>query len=54
MDLKPSKLNPTEIYIVAEYIVNQEEHHRIKSYKEEYMAFLKKYDVPYDERYVWD
>lgn len=46
--------NPAEINAVSEYIENQEKHHQIKSYKDEYLAFLKKYDITYDERYVWD
>ena len=36
------------------YIDNQEEHHRTRTFQEEYRAFLTKYDVAYDERYVWD
>lgn len=36
------------------YIRNQEEHHRIKSFQEEFRAFLVKYGVTYDEQYVWD
>ena len=47
-------VNPTEIEIVKNYILNQEEHHKKKTFQEEFLAFLKKYDVEYDERYVWD
>lgn len=47
-------VNPTEIEVVKTYILNQEEHHKKKTFMEEYLAFLKKYDVEYDERYVWD
>ncbi|KXK50595.1 MAG: transposase IS200-family protein, partial [Chlorobi bacterium OLB5] len=36
------------------YIENQHEHHRKKSFKEEYLTFLKKYKVEYDERYIWE
>lgn len=35
------------------YIRRQEEHHKKKSFKEEFLAFLKKHDIDYDERYVW-
>ena len=38
------------------YIEGQREHHRTKSFQEEYVHyvhFLKKYDVEFDERYVW-
>jgi hypothetical protein len=40
--------------VVVRYIENQKEHHRKKIFQEEYRAFLKKYKVEYDERYVWD
>ncbi|MES2737593.1 MAG: IS200/IS605 family transposase [Verrucomicrobiota bacterium] len=39
---------------VANYIRNQEEHHRVKTFQEEYREFLEKHKVQYDERYVWD
>jgi len=47
-------VNPVEVNIVINYIANQKEHHKKKSFQEEYRAFLKKYNVDYDERYVWD
>ncbi len=40
--------------IVKNYIANQREHHRQLSFKEEYILFLKEYDIEFDERYVWD
>ena len=39
---------------VERYIHQQEEHHRIQTYQEEFIAFLKRHNIPYDERYVWD
>jgi hypothetical protein len=39
---------------IKKYIAKQEEHHRKKTFQEEYRAFLKKYNVDFDERYVWD
>ena len=36
------------------YIEGQESHHRKTTFKEEFIKFLKKYDVPYDEKYVWE
>ncbi|MCP4397239.1 MAG: transposase [bacterium] len=39
---------------VLQYIDEQEEHHRTKTFQEEFRAFLEKYQVEYDERYVWD
>jgi REP element-mobilizing transposase RayT len=39
---------------VEKYILNQEAHHRRKTFKDEFRAFLKKYEIGYDEQYVWD
>lgn len=36
------------------YIDTQEEHHRTRTFQDEYRDFLKKYGIDYDERYVWD
>jgi REP element-mobilizing transposase RayT len=47
-------VNPSEIDKVIAYISNQHEHHKKKTFQNEYRAFLKKYKVEYDERYVWD
>jgi len=47
-------VNPSEVEVVIKYIENQKEHHRKKGFQEEYKAFLKKYKVEYNERYVWD
>ena len=47
-------VNPSEIDIVRDYINNQKERHKKISFQEEYLAFLKKYKIEYDERYLWD
>jgi len=39
---------------VLDYIANQEEHHRKLSFKEELIAFLKKHEIQYDERYIFE
>lgn len=39
---------------VYQYILNQEEHHRKRTFKEEYQDFLKKFDIEYDERYLFE
>ena len=39
---------------VIAYIQNQPEHHRVKTFQEEFLAFLVRHDVAYDERYLWD
>lgn len=44
-----SQLDP-----VVQYIKNQPIHHRKESFKEEYTNFLKKFDVEYDETYLFD
>ena len=43
----------SQIDSVVRYISNQEEHHRKRTFLEEYISFLQKFDVPYDERYVF-
>jgi len=35
------------------YIESQAEHHRKRSFEEEFIAFLKKHNVEYDPRYIW-
>lgn len=47
-------VNSAQVEVVIKYIANQHEHHRKKSFQEEFRVFLKKYAVEYDERYVWD
>ena len=39
---------------VIDYIAGQEEHHRKTTFKEEVIAFLKKHEIQYDERYVFE
>ena len=38
---------------VKAYIADQEEHHRTKTFQEEYVTFLQKHRVDYDEKYLW-
>jgi len=47
-------VNPAEVEVVSKYIEQQVEHHKKVTFQDEYRAFLKKYNVEYDERYVWD
>jgi len=44
----------SQIEKVYNYILNQEEHHRRKSFKEEYIEFLKKYEIDHDQKYLFD
>jgi putative transposase len=39
---------------VCAYIADQEEHHRLVSFQEEFLAFLKRHGIAYDERYIWE
>jgi REP element-mobilizing transposase RayT len=39
---------------LRQYIRNEPEHHRQVSYQDEFRAFLRRYEIQYDERYVWD
>jgi putative transposase len=39
---------------VRDYISNQAEHHKVRSFQEEFLAFLKKNKITVDERYLWD
>jgi putative transposase len=43
----------SQVNEVTAYIARQEEHHRIRTFQEEYLSFLKEYKIEYDERYVW-
>jgi REP element-mobilizing transposase RayT len=38
---------------VIHYAANQREHHRVRTFQEEYKALLEKHQIEYDERYVW-
>jgi REP element-mobilizing transposase RayT len=46
--------SPSDLEVLRHYIDHQEEHHRTKTFQDEYRAFLVKYGIEYDERYVWD
>jgi REP element-mobilizing transposase RayT len=39
---------------VVKYVLNQEEHHRKKTFKEEYLEFLQKFDIEYDPKYLFE
>lgn len=44
----------SQIDVVINYVNTQEIHHKKKSFREEYLEFLKKFDVSYDERYLME
>jgi putative transposase len=43
----------SQIDNVIKYILNQEAHHKKNSFKEEYLKFLKKFEIAYDEKYLF-
>ena len=47
-------LGASQLKDVMKYIDNQREHHKKKSFREEFLDILEKYEVEYDERYLWD
>ncbi|GAB62739.1 transposase [Candidatus Jettenia caeni] len=44
----------SHIQNVYDYILNQEEHHRKKTFREEYIDFLKKFEIEYNEKYLFE
>jgi putative transposase len=44
----------SQIDSVVKYILNQKEHHKKKTFKEEYLEFLKKYEIEYNEKYLFE
>lgn len=46
-------VSSSQVKNVKKYISNQSEHHKKMSFKEEYLLLLKKYNVEYDEKYLW-
>ena len=47
-------VSQSDVERVQKYILNQEAHHKRKTFQDEFRKFLKAYEVEYDERYVWD
>ena len=44
----------SQIDSVVKYILNQEQHHKRKSFKEEYLGLLVKFGIEYDEKYLFE
>ncbi len=44
----------SQIDRVVKYVLNQAEHHKRKSFREEYLSFLEKYDVAYNPEYLFE
>ena len=43
----------SQLETITNYIRNQEEHHRKRSFQEEFLMLLKKHEIEFDERYLW-
>jgi REP element-mobilizing transposase RayT len=43
----------SQIAIVSNYVLNQEDHHRRKSFRQEYLEMLRKFEIEYKEEYVF-
>ena len=47
-------VSQSNVAAVRKYIEQQEDHHRTRSFQNEFRAFLKRHGMCWDERYVWD
>ncbi len=47
-------ISPSHVDPLKQYIVDQVEHHRRERFQDEFRRLLEKYEMEYDERYVWD
>jgi REP element-mobilizing transposase RayT len=46
-------IGQSSVGALTRYIGNQKQHHRKRNFQEELLDLLKKYEVEYDERYIW-
>ena len=44
----------SHIDAVVKYVLNQEKHHQKRTFKDEYLDLLNKFEIPFDERYVFE
>ena len=44
----------SQVHKVVEYIENQVEHHRVRTFKEEYLELLTKFGIEYNKQYLFD
>jgi len=47
-------VSTSQIPVVRKYIQQQEEHHKLKTFDSEFVAFLKLSNIPYDEKFLWN
>ncbi|MCL2328481.1 MAG: transposase [Bacteroidetes bacterium] len=46
-------VSQSKVKIVENYIEKQKEHHKSETFQEEYVKFLREYNVDFDEKYLW-
>ena len=51
---KPFSIGFSQIRDARDYIAGQATHHRRASFQDEFRALLRRYEIAFDERYVWD
>jgi REP element-mobilizing transposase RayT len=44
----------SQIDVVAKYVMNQKQHHKKQTFREEYIQFLKKFQIEHDDKYLFD
>ncbi len=47
-------VGPAEVERIKRYIEKQKDHHKKKKFKEEFVEYLKRNKIVYDEKYLWD
>ena len=47
-------IGQSQVLTVTKYIATQKQHHAEQGFQDEFRSFLQRYQVEYDERYVWD
>jgi putative transposase len=47
-------VSPSQLGTALKYLETQQEHHRTRTFQEEYRQLLRRHGVEFDERYVWD
>ncbi len=47
-------VDPNDRDAVRDYILNQQQHHKKETFKEEYLRLLREHNIEIDERYLWD
>ncbi|GGW60490.1 hypothetical protein GCM10008085_09890 [Winogradskyella epiphytica] len=47
-------VSQSQLQKITNYIKNQEEHHKVKSFREEYIDFLKAYNIDFNTQYIFE